>query len=124
MSRRSAGLDLHLFDITIPALALVLPGLLYVVLIVPRIVGAREAVDPTRASGKQFIAELVLETGHPLVGIHSVTGLFPGLRHVTVRLVERDGHTILPPFEDLAFQPGDRVVFAGVRRELAELGII
>jgi di/tricarboxylate transporter len=124
VASRSAGLKLGLFDITIPGLVVAAVGIVYVVLVVPRLVGPRESEDQSAASGKQFIAEIVLTDDHPLVGTKAVAGLFPGLLHVTVRLVERDGVTHLAPFEDIAFEPGDRVVFGGIRRELAELGII
>ncbi len=121
---RTAGLKLGFFDITIPGLVVASAGLLYVFLVVPRLVGPRQSEEQSAASGKQFIAEIVLTDDHPLVGTRAVAGLFPDLLHVTVRLVERGAATHLAPFEDIAFEPGDRIVFGGIRRELAELGII
>ena len=124
IASRTAGLKLGLFDITIPGLAVAAVGIVYVILVVPRLVGPRESENQSAASGKQFIAEIVLTDDHPLVGTKAVAGLFPDLLHVTVRLVERAGHTHLAPFEDIAFEPGDRIVFGGIRRELGDLGII
>lgn len=124
IAARTANLRLGMFDITIPGMALAAAGLIYVLLIVPRLFADRPADDQTHTSGKQFIAELVLPADHHLIGIESVAGLFPGLKHVTVRLVERHGQRWVAPFDGLTFQAGDRVVFGGVRRELAELGII
>ncbi len=124
VANRTAGVKLSMFDITIPGLVVAAVGFIYVVLVVPRLVGPRELEDQSAASGKQFIAEIVLTNDHPLVGTKAVAGLFPDLLHVTVRLVERGGVTHLAPFEDIAFEARDRVVFGGIRRELGELGII
>jgi di/tricarboxylate transporter len=124
VASRTAGLKLGFFDITIPGLAVASVGIIYVILIVPRLAGQREPEDQSAASGKQFIAEIVLTDDHPLVGIRAVAGLFPDLLHVTVRLLERGGVTHLAPFEDITFEAGDRIVFGGIRRELGDLGII
>lgn len=124
VASRTAGLKLSLFDITIPGLVVAAIGIVYVVLVVPRLVGPRPSEDRSAASGKQFIAEIVLTKDHPLIGTRALAGLFPDLLHVTVRLVERSGEIHLAPFEDIAFEAGDRIVFGGIRRELGELGII
>lgn len=124
VAERTAGLSLGMFDVTIPALVLAAFGLAYTLLLVPRLVGDRKPEEEAGASGKQFIAEIALDENHPLVGKRAVAGLFPGLQHVTVRLIERQGRRYLPPYEDMELEPGDRVVFGGVRRELADLGII
>ncbi|MHA1189209.1 MAG: SLC13 family permease [Alphaproteobacteria bacterium] len=119
-----SDLQLTMFDITVPGLVLAAGGLIYVLIAVPRLVGANDTPAEPGESGKQFIAEIVLDADHPLVGTTSRAGLFPGLKHVTVRLLERAGTAHLPPFEDIAFAPGDRIVFGGMRAELAELGIL
>ncbi len=124
VAARTTGLKLGMFDITIPGLVMAAAGLVYVLVFVPRLFADRVADDQTQESGKQFIAELVIPEGHHLIGTQSVAGLFPSLKHVTVRLVVRGGKTLHAPFEGLIFQVGDRIVFGGVRRELADLGII
>jgi di/tricarboxylate transporter len=124
VAARTTDLRLGMFDITVPGLVLAAAGLVYVLVFVPRLFSDRLPDDQTHTSGKQFIAELVLPAEHPLIGTESVAGLFPGLKHLTVRLVERAGQRWMAPFDGLSFQAGDRIVFGGVRRELAELGII
>ncbi len=123
-ARRAAGLELKMFDITVPGTVMAAAGLIYVLAFVPRLFADRAADDQSYESGKQFIVDLKLPAGHDLIGTRSVSGLFPGLKHVTVRFVRRAGKAFLAPFDDLEFREGDRVVFGGVRRELAELGII
>ncbi len=124
VAAENTGLRLGLFDISVPGLVLATGGLAYVLLVVPRLVGANPVQTENAESGKQFIVEIMLDADHPLIGTRARAGLFPDLNHVTVRLLERDGEPHLPPFEDIAFQPGDRVVLAGTRGELADLGVL
>ena len=124
VAAESTGLRLGLFDITVPGLVVAAAGLVYVLLVVPRLVGADPEPEETGESGKQFIAELVLGAGHPLVGKAARAGMFPDLKHVTVRLLERNGKVHIPPYDDIAFRAGDRIVFGGMRGELADLGIL
>ena len=56
-----------------------------------------------------------------LVGEPSRGGLFPGLADVTVRLIQRDQHMILPPFENVVLQPGDVLIVAATRKVLTEI---
>ena len=69
----------------------------------------------TGGSGKQFIAQIDVSYGHPLAGISSVSGMFPALKDMTVRLVQRGEHPFLPPFENLTLRPGDTVIVAATR---------
>lgn len=70
---------------------------------------------------KQFIAQLELTPGHPLVGKGAVSGLFPDLPEVTVRMVQRRGQAILPPYDDLSFRTYDVVIVAATRAALTNL---
>ncbi|MYZ46693.1 SLC13 family permease [Propylenella binzhouense] len=124
VANRSAGLELSLFSITVPGLVIAAAASGYIAFVMPRVLSDRETNDDARISGKQFLAEITIPEGHPLIGKRAVAGLFPGLQHVVVRLIERGDGLHLPPFEDIALEAGDRVVFAGIRRELAELGIV
>ena len=69
----------------------------------------------TGGSGKQFIAQIDVTYGHPLAGMSSVSGMFPALKDMTVRLVQRGEHPFLPPFENLTLRPGDTVIVAATR---------
>ena len=44
--------------------------------------------------------------------------MFPSLADVTVRLVQRGQHTILPPFESVTLAPGDILIVAATRKVL------
>ncbi|MDQ0327240.1 di/tricarboxylate transporter [Rhodopseudomonas julia] len=124
VAHHEAGINLRLFDLAAPGLAIAAVAVPYILFVIPRLFGKRPQEAVKFASGKQFITEIVLPEGHPLVGMRSVAGLFPGLRDITVRLVRRGGTIHLPPFEDIELQPGDLAVFSGIREDLARHGII
>lgn len=77
------------------------------------------AEELTRGSGKQFIAQIDITYGHPLVGLSAVAGMFPGLKDMTVRLVQRGERPLLLPFENLTLRPGDSIILAATRTVLA-----
>jgi len=118
-----AGLDgrIGFFDFTIPGLVLAGVGIVYVAGILPRFLPARaNLTEEMGTSGKQFIAQLQLGYGHPLVGSKATGGLFANLKNMTVRMVQRGEHPFLPPFEDLVLRPGDTIIIAATRTTLTD----
>ncbi len=120
VAEKAGGLTIGFFDFTVPAAAMALAGFLYVAFVLPRILKTRVgmAAEITGGSGKQFIAQINIGYGDPLAGIKAVAGMFPALKDMTVRLVQRREHPFLPPFEDLTLTPGDTLVVAATRSAL------
>lgn len=120
VARRAGAIDLQFFTFTPLALILASVGIVYVLGIMPFVLRPRQSMaDEMRlGSGKQFIAEIVVKPGHALVGATPVSGLFPQLKDMTVRLVQRGEKPHLPPFENLTLQPGDVVIVAATRAAL------
>lgn len=120
VARRAGVANLTFFSFTPIALILVAVGAVYVLVVMPRILTPqRSMADEVRSSaGKQFIAEIQIRDGHPLMGAEAKAGLFPQLGDMTVRLVQRGERAILPPFEDVALRPGDLVIVAATRPAL------
>ncbi|MCJ8322507.1 MAG: SLC13 family permease [Hyphomicrobiales bacterium] len=113
------------FDFTVPALILASVGAVYVIFIMPQILKSNETKNGENAavntsSGKQFLAQIRLNQDNPLVGVHSRVGLFPELKNMTVRSINRGYQTILPPFEDVTLKIGDVVIVAATRGVLAQ----
>ncbi|MDA7948277.1 MAG: SLC13 family permease [Hyphomicrobiaceae bacterium] len=112
---------INFFDFTVPGLLLAGIGALYVIFVIPRLIKPSPVLGQTDGErGKHFIAQITLNEGHPWIGIKSVAGLFPGLHQMTVKLVQREGRSVLPPFEDLTLQRGDVLMIAATRRNLME----
>ena len=120
VARRAGVADLSFFSFTPIALILAAVGAVYVLVVMPRILTPRRSMaDEVRSgAGKQFIAEIQVRDGHPLVGAAATAGLFPMLADMTVRLVQRGERAILPPFEDVTLQSGDLVIVAATRSAL------
>ena len=120
VAEKAGGLTIGFFDFTIPAAAMALVGFGYVAFVLPRILKARVgmAEQITGGSGKQFIAQIDIGYGHALAGTKAVAGMFPALKDMTVRLIQRHEHPYLPPFEDITLRPGDTLVVAATRQAL------
>jgi len=122
--RTYAGKSLGFFDITPLGLILASIGALFILVFGDRLLPDRQPKeDKQRAEGegKQFIAQIPITRGHPLIGSGSVAGLFPDLPDVTVRMIQRRDKALLPPFEDVSFRSGDVLIVAATRGTLTKL---
>ncbi len=115
-----SGLELGFFDFTIPGVMLAVIGGIYVIFIMPLVLGSDRETDRAAAplSGKQFVAQIEITEDHALRGAKSRAGMFPDLTDMTVRSVLRKGNPILPPFEDVELDLGDIVIVAATRTAL------
>jgi len=110
------------FDFTLPGLVLAGAGLVYVVFVMPRLLPDRSGDEnENKRNGKHFIAQLTVAPGAKLVGTQSMGGFFKELPDMTVRMIQNQGQTILPPFEDHKIQAGDILVVAATRKVIADV---
>lgn len=109
------------FDFVVPGVLMATLGGLYVIFVMPRLLTQRATMADTLSaeSGKQFIAQITITRGHPWVGQQSHRGLFPAMKDMTVRMVQRGEKNVLPPFEDVVLDEGDIVIVAATRKVLA-----
>ena len=115
-----AGLEIGFFDFTIPGVMLATIGGIYVIFVMPMILG-RDGNNDQAASpqnGKQFVAQIEITEDHALRGEKSLAGMFPNLTDMTVRSVLRAGRPILPPFDDIELDLGDIIIVAATRTAL------
>lgn len=114
------GTEIGFFDFVVPGLVLAGTGLLFVIFVMPRLLGKRASqnIDNRPPSGRQFLAQIAVSADHPLEGEAAIAGFFPSLEGITVRSIQRDGGALLPPFEDVTLAEGDIVVVAATRRAL------
>ncbi|MEM9422927.1 MAG: SLC13 family permease, partial [Pseudomonadota bacterium] len=96
-------------------------GSAYLAVATKRVLPDRFGENQKTTDGRQFLAQLSLDRGNPLIGERSVAGFFPSLKDVTVRLVQRRDETFLPPFEDVTLRLHDRVVVAATREALTNM---
>ncbi len=114
--------EIGFFDFAGIGTILALVGAVYAIIVLPKLLPARATMlqEVGGGQGKQFIAQIPVGYGHPLVGTEAVAGMFPALKGMTVIMVQRGEHPFLPPFEDVTLQPGDVVVVAATRSVLTD----
>ena len=113
---------IRFFDITVPGMMLAGIGLVYVLLFLPFLLPVRRSMaDQLKGGDKQFIAELDIEQDSKLIGVECVQGQFRELPDINVRMIQRRGHIILPPFEGYQIEQGDILIVAATRDGLTSL---
>jgi len=119
----ATGDTIGFFQPAMPGLILSAVGLLYVAFVLPRLLPDRAETDEDKAGadGKQYIAQIEVTNGHPLIGAQPVAGMFTELGDITVRMVQRGEDSFLPPFDDITLEPSDLVIIAATRKKLTEL---
>lgn len=109
------------FSFTIPGLVIAAFGMIYLVLIAPRLLPDRRPNEVIESgSGKHFAAELTILAGSRYEDMRSTGGFFPGITDVTVLSIQRGETTFLPPFDETVLQRGDRLLVAATRDCLIE----
>ncbi|MCB1591396.1 MAG: SLC13 family permease [Alphaproteobacteria bacterium] len=110
------------FDFTQPAIIMVVAGFAYVLLIVPNILPKRESIkEQIVGDQKEFVAELDIAPDSRLVGSECIDGKFSQLGNMNIKLIQRGGHLILPPFEGYAINAGDIIIVSATRESLGRL---
>lgn len=117
------GLEkLEFFDFFVPGVILAGIGFIYVLFFLPRILPDRTSLaQQLVGDDREFIAELDVSEESRLIGMECVDGKFPQLPNLNIRLIQRSGHLILPPFEGYMIEPGDILIVAATRQTLGEL---
>lgn len=120
---QTSGNTVGFFDFTLPGAVLAAVGLLYVTLILPRLLSDRDGMASQLAnkSGKQFLFQMELGGDNKLVGQQAIAGMFPGLKDLTVRMIQRGSDKLLPPYDDITLRTGDIVMVAATRGVMTEL---
>jgi di/tricarboxylate transporter len=118
-----AGLELGFFGPTWPGVLLAGVGALYILFVLPRLLPDRDSMEKeiVGADGRQYIAQIDVTADHPLIGKRPVAGMFADLPNMTVRMIQRGEHALLPPFDQIELKAGDTVIIAATRRTLADL---
>ncbi len=113
---------LGFFEFTYPALILVAVGMAYVLLIVPHILPKRASIkDEIVGDEKEFVAELDIAPDSKLVGSECMDGKFASLQDMNVKLIQRGGRIVLPPFEGFTINAGDILIVSATRESLGRL---
>ncbi|NCC22601.1 MAG: TRAP transporter large permease subunit [Alphaproteobacteria bacterium] len=113
---------LEFFQFTVPGSILAGVGLVYTLVVVPRMLPDRSSLArQLMGDEREFIAELDVAPDSKLVGMECREGHFPDMPDLSIRLIQRSGHLILPPFEGYEIEAGDILIIAATRTTLTDL---
>lgn len=113
---------LKFFDFVVPGSILAGIGFFYVLIFVPRILPDRSSMAKQLAGDqKEFVAEIDVDPESKLIGMACVEGRFPPLGDLNIKLIQRSGHLILPPFEGVVLEAHDNLIVSATRETLTDL---
>lgn len=117
----NTGNELSFFTQLKPGLILAVAGAIYIALFSQRLLPVRKSLEnEVSDAGRQYIAQIAIAKNHPLNGAKPTAGLYPALKNVTVRMIQRGETSLLPPFE-AKLQPDDILIVAATRKSLSTL---
>ena len=109
------------FDFTVPGIVLASVGLVYLLVIAPRLLPDHADMAQSMApDNRQFIAQITVTQGAALDGAGFSDGPPAELADLGLLLVQREEHAFLPPFDKVTLQAGDVIVVGASREALAQ----
>jgi di/tricarboxylate transporter len=109
------------FDFTVPGIVLASVGLVYLLVIAPRLLPDHADMAQSMApDNRQFIAQITVTQGAALDGAGFSDGPPAELADLGLLLVQREEHAFLPPFDNVTLQAGDVIVVGASREALAQ----
>ena len=117
------GIELGFFDFFVPGSVIAFAGLIYVIFFSKFLLknNAPMASELIGSSGKQFITQITVSTESVLLNKEIQKSLLEDLRNVTILMIQRKEHAVIPPFADFKLVAGDVLVIASTREALSEL---
>ncbi|MBX2834339.1 MAG: SLC13 family permease [Micavibrio sp.] len=113
---------LDFFSFAVAGSILAAVGFVYVVFVLPWMLSDRGSMMSDFAgSQKEFVAEIDIPENSPLIGAAYVDGSFADLANLNVKLIQRSGHLILPPFENYVIEEGDILIVSASRDALGHI---
>ena len=111
------GKEIGFFDFTKQGMVLAFVGFIYATFLLPIILRAfnkrdNENKDDFQNEGKQYIVEILIEGGNPLIGKKFISGLLPELENCSISLIARNNKKLLPPYDDLEIEFNDKITLS------------
>jgi di/tricarboxylate transporter len=113
---------LGFFEFTSLGVFLAVVGFVYLLLFLPKLLPNRGSLTgAVTRHGQQFISQIVVPRDSILIGQQARAGHFRDLPDVTIRMIQREEHAELPPFDGFSLQAGDILIIAAPRAALADV---
>ena len=107
---------INFFSVTIPGLAIALPGILFVLFILPKLMPKRNKTSSSLSSDQNnFIAQIEIDNESNLIGETSLNGGFDALPDMKVLLIQRGEHSI-SAYQSTKIKKDDIIVVSAERK--------
>ena len=107
---------INFFSVTIPGLAIAIPGILFVLFILPKLMPKRINMSSSLSNDQnKFIAQIEIDGESNLIGETSLSGTFDALPDMKVLLIQRGEHSI-SPYQSTKIQKDDIIVVSAERK--------
>ncbi len=108
-----------MLDISVPALIIAIPSILFVMYIIPLLLPKQKSVKSLFSrDARQFLAEIEVEHNSKLVGVKIMDNSLPELSNSNILFVQRGEHAFYPPISNITLKIGDIIVIAATRQSL------
>jgi di/tricarboxylate transporter len=110
------------FDFVKPGAILASVGAFYILFILPRILPERVSVKEDVEDDRQFVSQVNISKASGFMGKQIKEGRLPKFNDITIRVIQRDNQTFLPPFQDhMEMMEGDVIAVSGTKKAIADL---
>ncbi len=112
--------ELTMFELGKIGVPIALVGMIFLLIIAPRLMPARTApvCDLEHGKAKRYIAELIVPAGSPLVGVDNITALAEKELGLSVIEIFRRNHVLDPDRSRVTVQPADILLVKGAAEDL------
>lgn len=110
------------FEFVVPGVIMAGVGFVYVTFILPKLLTDRSSMAlALKGDAKEFVAELDIAKDSKLIGAQCEEGKFKELGEINIKLIQRGGHLILPPFEGYTIEASDTLIVSATRETLTDI---
>ncbi|MEM7543218.1 MAG: SLC13 family permease [Pseudomonadota bacterium] len=113
--------SLGIFEITVVAGPLAVAGIVFVSLFADRLLPARSGAFHDLNNAREYVVEMLVEKGGPLVGQSIEQAGLRGLPGLFLVEIQRAEEVLAAVSSNVALQDGDRLVFAGIVDSVVDL---
>ena len=112
---------LGMFELTPVGLPVAVAGLAYLLLFGPRLLPERVSVAADSAAAREYLTDMLVETGGPLVGKTIAQAGLRSLGGLYLLEIDREGRLMAAVGPDELLLAGDRLVFVGAIESVVDL---
>ncbi len=119
----SIGLSpISFFEFFVPGSIMALIGISYIIFILPKILPDKNLSQYQFFDNRPFVSQIIITRNSGFDGKRLIEGSLPGFHDITIRVIERDDQTFLPPFQDnMLIKENDVLAISGTRDTLSKL---